>query len=121
MTSPPGSSHRAPVTIPAKLACIVALVLAYFVAGRLGLSLAFVNASTTAVWPPTGIALAAVLIVGPWIWPGIALGAFLVNLTTSGSFLASVGIASGNTIEALRGRTSGQPVRQRNPRVRTRA
>ena len=103
MTSPPGSSHRAPITIPAKLACMVALVLAYFVAGRLGLSLAFVNASTTAVWPPTGIALAAVLIVGPWIWPGIALGAFLVNLTTSGSFLASVGIASGNTIEALVG------------------
>ena len=103
MTSTTGPSDRAPVTISARLACIAALVLAYFVAGRLGLSLAFVNASTSAVWPPTGIALAAVLIVGPWIWPGIALGALLVNLTTSGSFLASLGIAFGNTIEALVG------------------
>ena len=103
MTSRPGPSDRTPVSISARLACIGALVLAYFVAGRLGLSLAFLNASTSAVWPPTGIALAAVLIVGPWIWPGIALGALLVNLTTSGSFLASLGIAFGNTIEALVG------------------
>ena len=92
---------RVAMSVSGRLACIVALVLAYFAAGRLGLSLAFVNVSTSPVWPPTGIALAAVLIVGAWVWPGIALGAFLVNLTTSGSFAASVAIAAGNTIEAL--------------------
>jgi PAS domain S-box-containing protein len=98
-----GALGPKPVTPSTKLACIGALVLAYFVAGRLGLSLAFLNANATAVWPPAGIALAAVLYVGPWVWPGIGIGAFLVNLTTSGSALASMGIAFGNTIEALFG------------------
>jgi len=66
---------------------IVILLLAavYVVAGKFGLSLAFVNESTTAVWPPTGIALAALLIFGLAVWPGIFLGAIIVNLWTSGS------------------------------------
>jgi hypothetical protein len=50
-------SRRSSVWIP--LAAI------YTLAGKLGLALAFVNASATAVWPPTGIALAAVLVFGP--------------------------------------------------------
>src|SRR4030095_10638961 len=48
----------------------------YFVAGKLGLSLAFVHASATAVWPPTGIALAALRLHGPQMWPAIFLGSF---------------------------------------------
>jgi integral membrane sensor domain MASE1 len=56
----------------------------YFGAGKLGLTLAFVNASATAVWPPAGIALAAFLVLGYRVWPGILLAAFLVNLTTTG-------------------------------------
>ena len=81
-----------------------ALLLAvYFFAGKLGLSLAFVNESATAVWPPTGIALAALIILGYRFWPVILLGAFLVNLTTSGSWLPSVGISVGNTLEAVVG------------------
>ena len=71
----------------------------YFVAGKLGLTLAFVNASATAVWPPAGIALAALLVLGYRVWPGVLLGAFLVNLTTTGGIPSSVGIAVGNTIE----------------------
>jgi PAS domain S-box-containing protein len=101
MTTTAERTNHARVSMPARLVAMAALALAYFVAGRLGLSLAFVNASASAVWPPTGIALAAVLSVGAWVWPGIAIGAFLVNLTTSGSLLASIGIAAGNTIEAL--------------------
>src|ERR671934_766548 len=77
--------------------------MAYLAAGKLGLKLAFVNASATAVWPPTGIALAAVLLLGYRVWPGILLGAFLVNLTTAGSAVSSLGIALGNTLEALVG------------------
>jgi PAS domain S-box-containing protein len=73
----------------------------YFLAGRLGLSLAYINASTSAVWPPTGIAIAALLLFGRELWPGVALGAFLVNVTTSGSLMASAAIALGNTLEAL--------------------
>ena len=65
-----------------KLALVASLTLIYFAAGKLGLRLAFVNASATAVWPPTGIGLAAALILGYDIWPAILLGAFLVNVTT---------------------------------------
>src|SRR3989441_7915847 len=79
------------------------LTLVYFVAGKLGLLLAFVHASATAVWPPTGIALAAFLLLGYRVWPGIFLGAFLVNLTTAGSVATTIGIATGNTLEGLVG------------------
>ena len=82
---------------------IVVLAAAYFVAGKFGLTMAFVHPSSTAVWPPTGIALTALLIFGYRLWPGIFLGAFLVNLTTAGSAITSLGIASGNTLEAVLG------------------
>ncbi len=72
-------------------------------AGKLGLELAVVNESATAVWAPTGIALALLLILGQWVWPGIFLGAFLVNVTTTGIIATSLGIASGNTLEGLVG------------------
>ena len=89
---------------PIRLALIaLALVLVYFVAGRFGLSLATVNDSTSAIWPPTGIALAALLIFGLDVWPGVFIGALLVNLTTSDSVPASVLIAVGNTLEAVLG------------------
>ena len=79
--------------------CILAAV--YFVAGKLGLGMAFVHPSSTAVWPATGIALAAFLILGYRVWPGIFIGAFLVNITTAGSVLTSLGVATGNTLEGL--------------------
>src|SRR5437762_13592128 len=82
---------------------LVALTGVYFVAGKLGLTLAFVHASATAVWPPTGIALAAALLLGYRVWPALFVGAFLVNVTTEGSVWTSLGIASGNTLEGLLG------------------
>ena len=85
---------------PALFAGLVAL---YFVAGKLALKLAFLNASASAVWPCTGIALATLLIFGYRTWPTIFAGAFLVNFTTAGTALTSLGIASGNTLEALAG------------------
>src|SRR3989442_8902658 len=84
-------------------ASVAGLAAAYFVAGKFGLSLALVNTSTTAVWPPTGISLAALLLLGNRVWPGVLLGAFLTNLTTTGDPASSVGIAIGNTLEALVG------------------
>src|SRR5581483_3456387 len=57
----------------------------------------------TAVWPPTGIALAAFLLLGYWIWPFILAAAFLVNLTTAGTPATSLAIAAGNTLEGLAG------------------
>src|SRR5438445_8080289 len=82
---------------------IAGLAILYFVACKLGLRLAIVHPSATAVWPGTGIALAAILLLGYEVWPGIFLGAFAVNLTTAGSIVSSLGIASGNTLEAMLG------------------
>jgi len=85
------------------LTAIGALALIYFIAGKLALRLAFLHASASPVWPPAGIALAALLVLGFRVWPAIFVGAFLVNLTTLGNILTSLGIASGNTLEALCG------------------
>jgi PAS domain S-box-containing protein len=82
---------------------IVGLILVYFVSGKIGLRLAFLHVSATPVWPPTGIALAALLLLGNRVWPGILLGAFWVNELTAGSVATSFGIAVGNTLEALIG------------------
>ena len=83
----------------------VALITAavYVVGAKTGLTLAFVAEQVTVVWPPTGIALCAVLLFGYRIWPAIALGAFIANITTNAPAIASVGIATGNTLEALLG------------------
>jgi putative nucleotidyltransferase with HDIG domain len=75
----------------------------YFAAAKLGLKLAYYHPSATPVWPPTGIALASLLLLGYGVWPGIFLGAFLVNLTTAGTVWTSLGIATGNTLEGLVG------------------
>src|SRR6266851_4764695 len=85
---------------PLTLAALFGL---YVAAGKLGLSLAFVHASASAVWPPTGIALAAFLVLGPRVWPVIFVGAFLVNVTTAGSIATSLAIAAGNTLEGFVG------------------
>jgi len=85
------------------IAVWLGLVAVYFVAGKLGLRLAFVNPSATAVWPPTAIALVAFLLLGYRVWPAIFAGAFLVNALTAGTALTSLGIATGNTLEGLVG------------------
>jgi diguanylate cyclase (GGDEF)-like protein/PAS domain S-box-containing protein len=79
------------------------LTAVYFTAGKLGLMLAFVNVNASAVWAPTGIALAGYLVLGYRIWPAILLGAFLVNVTTSGSIVTSFMIGAGNALEGLVG------------------
>src|SRR6266704_2827804 len=82
--------------------CFV-LAAIYFGCGAFGLSLAFVNKSASAVWPPTGLALAALLLGGLRLWPAVFAGAFLVNFITQGTVWTSLGIASGNTLEAVAG------------------
>jgi PAS domain S-box-containing protein len=88
------------------------LVLAavYYGAARLGLMLAFESTNVSPVWPPSGMALAALLLVGRSVWPGVLLGAFSANLVVflgsgqlgAGAALASsLAIAAGNTVEAL--------------------
>src|SRR5262245_33459547 len=75
----------------------------YYAAAKLGLAMAFVAPEVTVVWPPTGIALAAVLLFGPRVWPGVWIGAFVVNTTVPEPIAVAVGIATGNTLEAVAG------------------
>jgi diguanylate cyclase (GGDEF)-like protein len=84
-------------------AAVTGLAVVYFAAGKLGLQLAYVHASATAVWPCTGIAIAALLVFGYRVWPGILIGAFAVNLTTLGTVETSIFVAIGDTLEALAG------------------
>ena len=85
------------------VATVAILAGVYFIAGKLGLQLAYLHASATAVWPCTGIAVAALLVFGYRVWPGILIGAFLVNLLEAGNVETSIGIAAGNTLEGLAG------------------
>jgi len=73
----------------------------YFLSAQLGLSLTFEQVNTSPVWPPTGIAIAALLYFGLRAWPGIFLGALLTNMMTGASIPISLGIAGGNTLEGL--------------------
>ena len=82
---------------------IVLLTVFYVFSGKLGLKLAFLHPRATALWANSGIALAALLILGTYVWPGILLGTFLINVTTAGSVATSIGIAIGTTLEALVG------------------
>jgi signal transduction histidine kinase len=85
------------------VAILAAVTAVYVAAGRLGLSLAIVHTSASAVWPPTGIALAALLVFGLRVWPAILVGAFLVNSATEVGPAASLAIAIGNTLEGVVG------------------
>src|SRR3954452_13655897 len=82
---------------------LLGLAAVYYGAAKLGLSLAFMNSSISAVWPPTGIALAALVFWGYRMWPGIALGALVANSWTGIPIYATLGIVVGNTGEALVG------------------
>jgi EAL domain-containing protein (putative c-di-GMP-specific phosphodiesterase class I)/integral membrane sensor domain MASE1 len=83
------------------LAQIGLVALAYFAAAHLSLALAIPPGYAAAVWPPSGIAVAAVLLAGSRVWPAIWLGSALANIGVEASLLPAVVFASGNTLEAL--------------------
>jgi len=95
-----GPGRRALLRYLGKLAVVAT---GYFVLAKAGLEFAFANQSVTSVWPPTGLALAAILIWGYRMWPAVAAGAFLANITTAGPLLGVLGITTGNTLEAVVG------------------
>jgi PAS domain S-box-containing protein len=95
------NSRRTASTALRWLARALALAAAYFVVAKIGLRYATIGPSISPVWPPTGVAVAALVLLGPGYWPAILLGAFLANATTSIPVLAAAGIACGNTLEAM--------------------
>lgn len=101
----PKTSGDAPLRLQQHLVSHVgALVLvgtAYYLGARLGLSLSLVERNVTPLWPPTGIAVAAFLLLGRSMWPGVALAAFAVNLPISAGPLPAAVTAAGNTLAPL--------------------
>ncbi|MCA1830405.1 MAG: MASE1 domain-containing protein, partial [Actinobacteria bacterium] len=73
----------------------------YYGAARLSLHYALIKPSVTPVWPPTGIAVVGLFLLGSRAWPGIALGAFLANAGISPNIAVAVMIAAGNTLAPL--------------------
>lgn len=76
---------------------------ACFIGGRIGLAVPFTSGNVSPAWPPAGIALASLLLLGFRVWPGIALAAFLVNLLTPIPHVAAAGTAVGNTVAPVLG------------------
>ena len=107
------STGRAAVFFSSKASHILLLALAYYLSGRLGLLLAVPPGYATAMWPPSGVALAGILLLGYRPWAGVMIGSFAVNLFTSfdpsnvSSMLISSGIAAviacGAALQALTG------------------
>jgi signal transduction histidine kinase len=81
------------------------LAFLYFAAGRLGLELTHYRDNATLVWPPTGLSFAALILFGVRLWPGVFIGTILVNVGSSVGWMPSLGIAMGNTLEAVVGVT----------------
>lgn len=80
---------------------LVVVAALYWAGARLGLRLAFSNRNVTAVWPPTGVAVAALFLLGARVWPGVFAGALLANITNAAPLETSAGIALGNTLAPL--------------------
>jgi signal transduction histidine kinase len=79
------------------------VVAGYYATASLGLELSVAHGVITPVWPPAGIALASLLLLGPRLWPAVTIGAFLSNVTHDASPAVAAAIAAGNTLEALVG------------------
>ena len=104
------SPVKKPIALPAFSLQILVLAVAYYLAGKLGLLFTLPTGYATAIWPSSGIALAGILILGYRVWPGILLGAFIVNFpntldtdTTTATYLSLVlplTIAIGASIQA---------------------
>jgi integral membrane sensor domain MASE1 len=82
---------------------LTGIAIIYVALAKLSLALASIHPSATPIWPPTGYALGAVLLLGYRVSPAIFLGALVANVTTAGSVGTSLAIATGNTLESLVG------------------
>jgi signal transduction histidine kinase len=82
---------------------LAAIGVIYFALAKGGLALASIHPSATPIWPPTGVALAAVLVWGYRTWPAIFTAAVIANATTAGSVATAIAIATGNSLEAVVG------------------
>ena len=116
LTGGPVSNHRESQMRPRSAEYVLAtcgIAILYYFTGRLGLLLAIPPGYATAVWPPSGIALAGLLLFGARVWPGVLAGSLALNIWTSldptdpsstvRSILVALAIATGSTLQAVLG------------------
>jgi PAS domain S-box-containing protein len=94
-------NHRWADSVAGRAAEIGIVAVVYYLTARLGLSLAFANKNVTTVWPPTGIAVAALVLRGYRLWPGIAIGALTANIANGAPPYVALGFSVGNTAAPL--------------------
>src|SRR5262245_45020073 len=90
---------------------IIGVAVVYFAAAKLGFAFAFIHTHVSPIWPPTGVALAAVLLFGYRVAPAIFIGALLANANSTVPFAVAATIAVGNTLEAITARWLLETVR----------
>jgi PAS domain S-box-containing protein len=88
------------VLYPLAVAAVAGL---YIGTAKMGIELPVARGVVTPVWAPTGIALAALVLLGPTLWPAVAIGALIANATSGASLPVAAFIAVGNTLEAVVG------------------
>ena len=88
-------------TLVGHVGALALVAVTYYIGARVGLTLSLVERNVTPLWPPTGIAVAAFLLFGRSLWPGVAVAAFAVNLPISEGPLAAAATAAGNTMAPL--------------------
>jgi integral membrane sensor domain MASE1/anti-sigma regulatory factor (Ser/Thr protein kinase) len=98
-----GFDRRRPSVDARYILSVAAVAVAYILFAEIGFSLAFETKQVSAVWPPAGIAIAALLLGGYRLWPGIWIGAFVSNALSHEPALTAAGIAIGNTLGPLLG------------------
>lgn len=98
-----GLENERPETRWIYLARLSALSVLYFGAAKLGLLTALVGGNVTLIWPPAGIAAAALIASGTRMWPGVFLGACWATASTGVHWGVALGIGIGNTLEAVAG------------------
>ena len=96
---------------------IAAVAFTYVVAAKLGLRLATIGVTVSLVWPASGVAVAAVLLLGERMLLGVALGAFIANATTPVPLPVVVAATIGNSLEALLASFLLRRVAGFNPRI----
>jgi signal transduction histidine kinase len=86
------------VSVLSVLLQLAVVALSYWLAADASLRLALVHGQVTPIWPPTGIALVAILVFGPRVWPAVFVAALAVNLPIGPSPWGAALIAAGNTL-----------------------
>jgi signal transduction histidine kinase/CheY-like chemotaxis protein len=100
---PAAESPRSGSALAGDLTKGILLAAAYVLLARFGLAMHAINVFAALVWVPSGLSLAAILLLGRRYWPSIFVGATVVNFWAGAPLLVAVAIGAGNTLEAVIG------------------